>query len=186
MRKKYRRRTGIQYGDSGHSLFGVTGWLFADLLLALALAFLLATTVGSTPPKTPKPQKSVRVTHTPVPTHTKQPPPLQLTPVHITFSIADPVGLADGSKTAVNAVRNTIIQKIRGIRNRSAGIVLLFGGYNSQYPTYEQMDQEVENVLKSLSSTDSLFHRETQYQSFLNLVSAGTFVMDIYLFSGTS
>jgi len=53
MRRRYQRRTAVRYSTSGHSLFGGTGWLFADLLLALALAFLLATTVGSAPPKTP-------------------------------------------------------------------------------------------------------------------------------------
>lgn len=105
MRRRYRRRTTASYGSSGHSMFGGTGWLFADLLLALALAFLLATTVGSTPPK-PAPKPTPTVHPTPKPTSSKvkkQQPVLQLDPVHITFTIADPTGLADGSPSAIAA-----------------------------------------------------------------------------------
>jgi hypothetical protein len=164
-------------------LFGGTGWLFADLLLALALAFLLATTVSITPP--PKPPHPV-VHPTPRPgSHPKQPPPLELDPVHITFNISDPAGLAAGSTSAVAAVRATILRKTRGIKTRSAGIVLLFGGNGSQYPTWDQVDQGVENVLKRISATGSLFHQQTRYKHFLNIVSPSQFSMDVYLFSGT-
>jgi|GEM_PF-1178436 hypothetical protein len=186
MRRRYQRRTAVRYSTSGHSLFGGTGWLFADLLLALALAFLLATTVGSAPPKTPP-----KTSPTALPTHKQgggspqQPPPLELDPAHITFTIADPAGLAAGSSSAVAAVRATILQKTRGIKSRSAGIVLLFGDDSSD-PTYEQVDQGVENILKSLSGTGPLFHQETRYVSFLNLRGPTQFAMDVYLFSTTS
>jgi hypothetical protein len=180
MRRKYQRRTGARYGASGHALFGGTGWLFADLLLALALAFLLATTVGGTPPKTvPK------VPPTPPPSSSKQSPPLQLDPVHITFNIGDPGGLAAGSSSAVAAVRAIILQKTSGIKTRSAGIVLLFGGNGdeSSYPTWEQVDKGVKNVLNSLSSAGLLFHPGTRYVPFLNIGSPNQFSMDVYLFS---
>jgi hypothetical protein len=187
MQRRYQRRTAAHYGTSGHSMFGGTGWLFADLLLALALAFLLATTVGSTPPKTtPKAHPTVPATHKPPPvSHPKQVPTLELDPVHIAFTIADPAGLAEGSSSAVAAVRATIQQEIRGIKNRSAGIVLLFGGNGAEYPNYSQLDQGVENVLKSLSGPGQLFHPGTRYRPFLNLGDPSQFNMDVYLFSVT-
>lgn len=181
MRRSYQRRTAARYGTSGHSLFGGAGWLFADLLLALAMAFLLATTVGSPPPKTPP---KALPTHKQG-SHPKQSPPLELDPVHIAFTIADPTGLATGSSSAVAAVRATILQKIGGIKSRNAGIVLLFGS-DSSYPSYEQVDQDVENILKSLSGTGPLFHQETRYVSFLSLLGPSQFSMDVYLFSTTS
>jgi hypothetical protein len=174
MRRRYQRRTDARYNASGHSLFGGTGWLFADLLLALALAFLLATTVGSTPPKTPP-------RHKPDSSHPKQSPPLEVDPVHITFTIADPAGLVTGSSSAFATVRATILRKTHGIKSRSAGIVLLFGS-NSSYPTYEQVDQGVEKILKSLSGTGPLFHRGTRYVQFLSLRGPDQFSMSVYLF----
>jgi len=157
-------------------MFGVTGWLFADLLLALALAFLLATTIGH---KLPKP----RPTPTPSPTPTELRAPLELTPVHITFTITDPDGLVAGSPSAIDAVRATILQKTKKINSRSAGIVLLYG--SNSFPSYEQLDQSVEKILTGLSSTEPLF-QETRYRSFLSLHGLNTFSMDIYLFSRTS
>jgi hypothetical protein len=184
MPRRYPRRRAGHYGTSGHAMFGGTGWLFADLLLALALAFLLATTVGITPPKA---APTVHPTLTPRSnSHRNQPPPLELDPVHITFNIDDPAGLAAGSSSAIAAVRATILQKTSGIKKRSAGIVLLFGGNESQYPTWEQVDQGVENILKSLSGIGPLFHPQTRYVPFLNIGEPGQFSMDVYLFSGTS
>lgn len=185
MQRRYRRRTAAHYGSSGHSMFGGTGWLFADLLLALALAFLLATTVGSATSikATPKTVPTVHPTHKP--RQASQPPPLELDPVHVTFNIADPTGLATGSPSAVAAIRTTILQKTRGIKNRSAGIVLLFGGNGSEYPSWMQVDQGVEKVLESLSSPGQLFHPGTRYRPFLNLSDASQFSMDIYLFNVT-
>lgn len=188
MQRRYQRRTAAHYGASGHSMFGVTGWLFADLLLALALAFLVATTVGSgTSSKTiPKATSTPQATHKPQAVRPKKTPPLQLDPVNITFTIADPAGLAEGSPSAVAAVRGTILQEIRGIKHRSAGIVLLYGGDGATYPTYFEVDQGVENVLKSLSGPGQLFHQGTRYRPFVNHgVVPSQFSMDIYLFSVT-
>jgi hypothetical protein len=181
MPRSYQRRTATRYGASGHYLFGGAGWLFADLLLALAMAFLLATTVGSPPPKTPP---KVHPAHQPS-SHPKQPPPLELDPVHIKFTIADPDGLVTGSSSAVAAVRATILKMTGGIKSRSAGIVLLFGS-NSSYPSYEQVDQAVENILKSLSGTGQIFDAQTRYVPFLSLLGPTQFSMDVYLFSTTS
>jgi hypothetical protein len=178
MRKNYQRRTAARYSTSGHPFFGGAGWLFADLLLALALAFLLATTVGTPPPKKPP---TTSQPHNPG-SHPKQPVPLVLVPHRITFTIADPAGLVTGSPSAIAAVRASILRKTHKIRFRSAGIVLLFGS-NSPYPTYEQVDQQVEKILKSLSTTGSLFHQRTRYRRFLSLHGANQFSMDVYLLS---
>lgn len=183
MRRRYRRRTTASYGTSGHSMFGGTGWLFADLLLALALAFLLATTVGSKIPNpTPKPTPTAHPTPRPSSTKLKKlQPVLQLDPVHITFTIADPTGLADESPAAIKAVANTILRETSGIKKRSAGIVLLFGGNGSG--TEYLIDKGVESAMKSISGPGSLFHQETRYVPFLNIGDPGEFSMDVYLFA---
>lgn len=183
MRRKYQRRTAVRHSTSGHFLFGGTGWLFADLLLALALAFLLATTVGSAPKPPPLHRPTPSPSPSPSGSHPKQPPPLELDPVSITFTIADPAGLVTGSSTAVAAVRSTILQKIGGIKGRSAGIVLLYG--SDQSSNYEAVDEAVENILKGLSGVGPLFHQQTRYRSFLNLRSPDQFSMDVYLFGTT-
>ena len=64
----------MQQNERFRDSFGLGGWLFADLMLALALIFLAATTAGSVPP-TPGPTESQAPSATSTPT-----PLLTMTP----------------------------------------------------------------------------------------------------------
>ena len=44
------KRRRLSDRDPGNMVFGTIGWLFADLMFALAIAFLVATTVGQPTP----------------------------------------------------------------------------------------------------------------------------------------
>lgn len=188
MYRSYRRRTAAEESARGHALFGSTGWLFADLLLGLALIFLVATTVGTAPlPTHPKPHPTARPTHKASPSKPKtrkQPPPLDLDFHNITFTIGDPSGLIGGSPSAIAAVRASIVGATRQWNNQSAGIVLLYGGDQSGLD-YKQFDDAVTKILQGLGKTEPLF-RVAKYRDFLDQSSASYFSMDIYLFSRTT
>jgi hypothetical protein len=189
MRRSYRRQAAAEESAIGHSLFGSTGWLFADLLLALAVVFLVATTVGTAPLPTPKKHPAASTTHKVTQakkpnTGKRQPPPLDLDFYNITFTINDPSGLIAGSPSAVAAVRASIVGATRRWDNRSAGIVLLYGGDESGLD-YKQLDDAVTKILQDLGKTEPLF-RVAKYRDFLDQSAASYFSMDIYLFSRTT
>ncbi len=111
-------------GSHGTALFWTTGWLFADLLLALAMGFLVANTVGQNPP--------------PLPTATPAPPTPTPTPHQITVLERDPVKLSitllGGYQQLLNGNPQTIsdaqnqLQNNPGLQGHRAGLVLTFGG----------------------------------------------------------
>jgi hypothetical protein len=51
----------------------LSGWLFADLLLGIAMLFLVFNTVGAEPPPLPLPTPTTVPTYTPYPTYTTAP-----------------------------------------------------------------------------------------------------------------
>jgi hypothetical protein len=179
MRTRSRRRTD-QLGNSGHSLFGSTGWLFADLMLAIAMAFLVATTVGTTPP----PQKPH---HQPAPKHPVAKKPeaaLDLNYVNIPMTV-DPGGLLSGSPAAIAAVRSKILGNQR-LRSRRAGLVLLFGGdpQNSpdSYKQAQELDRAVWKILQGLGQDNFVFQVAVP-RDFVNIDTPTTsFQLNIYLF----
>lgn len=182
MRRKTRSRRPGQGSDSGQSFFGGTGWLFADLMVALAMVFLVATVGFRTPPAKPKPVPSP----TPVKTHApKKPiPALELQPVKVTVSNLDYNGLLNNSSGAVNSVRNAILKTHR-LDARKAGLVLLFGGAgpsDSQEAIARRLDAKVQSILTGQSGKNGLF----QGAVFVPYSDAGgtqsTFQMSIYLF----
>src|SRR5947209_782920 len=112
----------------------LSGWLFADLLLALVVIFLAANTVGvkpqpiPTPTPTPTPTATATPTPTPTPTAiTPTPlPRLELSKNRVIVSI-DANGLLNNTPGAINDLK----QKIRAqalLRGRTAGLVIAYGG----------------------------------------------------------
>lgn len=182
MRRRTRSWSSGQGGDVGHSFFGGTGWLFADLMVALAVVFLVATTVGfPAPPK-------LAAAHHPAPKKPTAKHPeaaLDLNFVRITITNLDYNGLLNNSPTAINSVRNAILRNAR-VKSRRAGLVLLFDGANSQDPLGQalalQVDGKVRRILRSLGAQNILF-QVAVYRNFLNLgEQPGNFYMDVYLF----
>jgi hypothetical protein len=180
MRTRNRRRPD-QRSDLGQILFGGTGWLFADLMLAIAMAFLVANTVGTVRPPPPPhhhPQPKPKVTKRPVPA-------LDLKYVNIKLKI-DPNGLLAGSPAAVNAVRRTIRGE-KSLASRRAGLVLLFGGDNPQDSALaESLDRAVHKILAELGKDNFVF-KVAVYRNFLGLNEPATvFQLNIYLFKTSS
>lgn len=181
MRTNSSRGSG-RSNNGGQALFGSTGWLFADLMLALAMAFLVANTVGL--PTLPKPKPTVRPTPTPTPTPTATPTPtpaLDLRPVHVVLQV-DWAGLLSNSPTARAAVRSQI-RHVAALDGRHAGLVLAFGGDNDNNTTRAlAVASKVDSVLAGLGSSGYVF-QSTVYRSFIGLADPpGVVEVDIYVF----
>jgi len=157
----------------------LSGWLFADLLLALAVIFLSANTVGVKP----------RVIPTSIPTPTARPSPtplprLELSRYRITLTI-DSNGLLNDSPSAINDLK----QKIRGqavLRGRTAGLVIVYGGAPdvTQVTRAQTVVTKVISVLVSLGNEGFVFTRTSYYDPLYILNGdANTTVIDIYLFA---
>ena len=168
MSKQYRKNS------SSPSMVSV-GWLFADLLLALAVLFLLANTVGS--PLKPMP------TPTQIPT---QLPRLELTFHEFKINI-DPNALLNDSQSTINAVK----QQVRAqafLQGRSAGLVIVYGGApdTSQIGQAQAIAGKVYNVLKMLGKEGFAFTRASYYDTLFSLYSTNTIViLDVYLFANS-
>jgi hypothetical protein len=168
--------------DPGNVVFGSIGWLFADLMFALAMAFLVATTVGQ-PPREPVAEEttaSPSPSPSPSPTRT-QDPVLELEPVEIKMDV-DWTGLLNGEAAAKNA----LAQKIRsnpGLKGRRAGLVLTFGGASGgQDERAITIANRVADVLRALGKQGFVF-RGTVYRPFLDNGAPPTQLkVDVYLF----
>ena len=151
MRRRYRRRTGSRHSATGHLLFGSAGWLFADLLLALAITFLLANTVAVALPTPPSPHPAKP--H-PVPVHKKPPRPghpeaaLDFHYIDVMVTNVDSYGAAAGQSSAIAPIIKAVADD-RQLKGRSAGLVLLFDGDDgSGFPQWETLDMKVWGALR--------------------------------------
>jgi hypothetical protein len=121
-------------------LFGATGWLFADLLLALAMIFLVASPSGElvAPINTPVPV----CTATPIPVPALN--PKDVPPFVVTI---DPAGIGRNDHTAVTNAKNQVRQYLTNylidhqLTGSRAGLVILFGGA----PTVSDYNHAVAN-----------------------------------------
>jgi hypothetical protein len=176
----------IRREDSVSSLFGGTRWLFADvMLLAIVTTFLLATTVGRTPPAAkPHPQATVTPTSKPVPASTPTPTPtpakttqsgpaLDLHYVPVTLQI-------DPSAPSATGIRQALLANPR-LKGRRAGLVILFGGGSVSGP-WLQLDNQ---VWKILSSVTPLFSGAADLPYWNGSDPSSQFLLHIYLFKDT-
>jgi hypothetical protein len=183
MRTRSRWQAAQRGNFARHSFFGGTGWLFADLMVALAMMFLVATTVGFPSPPEPKPTPAPA--HHPVPAKSKPPnrpgPALDLNYVTITISNLDYNGLLNNSSAATASVRNAVLGNA-AVRGRRAGLVLLFGGDNPQNALAVSLDQKISQILTGLGRQNYVF-QVAVYRDFVDLAQPlSDFHMDVYLF----
>jgi hypothetical protein len=175
-------------GDLSGSLMVPVGWLFADLLLALAMLFLAANTFGTPPKPTP-----VVVKATPTPTATPSPTPtpvaLLLEPGRITLTLTsiDPDKLRVGDAGAVADLKRKIADQInaKGLQHRRAGIAVAYGGADdySQAQVATDVAVEVYRVLDMLGQQKFVFCNTVHYDPlFTTLHPHDTVVIDIYFF----
>jgi hypothetical protein len=179
------RRRADRSGYLAQALFGSAGWLFADLMVVIAMAFLVANTFGGVPPKSPaKVKPTPHPTATPTPTAAPTPvQALDLNYVCILLQV-NPQTLIAGSASETASVRQQIMSNPQ-LTSRHAGLVLLFGG-DSDYPLgvtqAKQMDSAVVGILNQLGNHNFVFY-DTVYRNFLGLNDApDTVELDVYLF----
>lgn len=179
-------------------MFGGAGWLFADLMLALAVAFLVADTVGTPPPPsqqravhhrpapTPAPTTPAPATPTPTPSASPPGPALDLGYITVTLTV-DPAGLQAGSARAEASVR-TQIARIGGLADRRVGLVLLFAGdpdpdNPADYNAAIGLDRKMARVLTGLSINGGEAFQVAVYRNFANYGAQPDRVeLNIYLF----
>ena len=177
--------------DPGDAVFGSTGWLFADLMLALALAFIVAVTAA--PPLPPgaqaEPEPTTTTTTTLSTTTTTTPaqpagPALELDPVKLELPI-DAAALLGGDAGAVQGLRDRVRADPR-LAGRRAGLVMTFGGTggSSQGASVTRglsIADKVNGVLGELGAQGFVFD-STVYRSFISLGSPDALSVDVYLF----
>lgn len=165
-------------------MFGATGWLFADLFVALTMAFLVANTVGQVVPR-PKPHVPTpiaRVTPTPTPSPTPE-PGLDNQPITLDLHV-DYQGLLRHDPAAILDAERQVRANPQ-LAGRRAGLVLSFGGAPPSNPHLGiQVAQALDdNVLKDLASLNYVFVSYTVYREFFNLgVSSSDIQVDVYVF----
>jgi hypothetical protein len=163
-------------GDLKSAFMGSAGWLFADLLLALAMLFLIANTVSL-----PKPPIILK----PKPDPTAIPPP-RLEQNYHRFSITiDPNRLSSQDP----GERDAVIQQIKVqtfLQNRNAGLVIVYGGAptTSDIPTAQGSANTIYDILIGLGKHDPTFARVVRYDPLYLLgYSKTAATLDIFLFA---
>ncbi len=162
----------------------LSGWLFADLLLGLAVIFLVADhSIFKEPPKiTPTAQitPTPTVTPTPIPHLETAYVPIELT--------ADTDGIDNNSADAINNLKD----QIRGrneLKGRSVGLAIVYTGSpttsDDDISRAQRISQKVmDNVLKSLASEGPVFQRAAYYDPLFYLHKDKNLVLfHFYLFA---
>jgi len=159
----------------------LSGWLFADMLLALFVIFLSANTVGVSPQLILTPVPTVIPTLTPTP----QPLPRLELDKHRLHLAIDPKGLLSDSPGA----QLTLEQEVRAqtfLQGRTVGLVIAYGNAAdpSQISTAQAVSQKVLHVLQILGSQNFAFTRASYYDPLYSLYSDPNFTeIDLYLFA---
>jgi hypothetical protein len=171
----YRRRRANQASQLGNSLFGGTGWLFADLMLAIAMAFLVANTVGVHTPQ----HKHHKIRHHKVlPCH--QPPIDRGHPVKVTMTI-DPAGIIAGAGRAQAHVRQKVESNSK-LAGQRADIVLMYTGNAQGSTNAVDLDKKIKSILTGKGSQKSIF-RDALFLPEQELDAEDTYSqLKIYLF----
>ncbi len=164
--------------DIRGSLSMSAGWLFADLLLVLAMLFLAANTMGTHPPPAP-----VRATPTPMAI-----PQLEQTYHRFTVKV-DTQALLNNDSNSVNWV----IKQVTGqsfLKGRSAGLIIAYGGSpdDGSIPNAENIAKKVYSIVLGLGTPGSKY-----YNTFSNIRKydplyilggdVNSISIDIFLFS---
>lgn len=159
----------------------LSGWLFADMLLALFVIFLSANTVGVKPQPIPTPVPTV------IPTPTPTPQPLlrlELDKHHLRLAI-DPNGLLSDSPGAQQSLEQEV-QAQTFLQNRTVGLVIAYGNAAdpSQIRTAQTLAQKVMHVLQVLGNQNFAFTRTSYYDPLYSLYNDPNFTeIDLYLFA---
>jgi hypothetical protein len=151
-------------------------------MLALAIAFLVATTVGITPPPRPPAHPPVKPTASATPSRkpTAQPTPaLDLRYVAVNLSI-NPSAVMSGDPAAIAAIRSKVTAN-PSLKGRLAGLVLLYAGDdNGSYQPWLKLDAAMWKILRGADS--AVFNVAVTRDFYTHGGPSTQFQFDVYLF----
>lgn len=162
------------------------GWLFADLLLALAVIFLTANTVGVFhPAPTPTP--------TPIPTPTPTPTPTPLPRLEtgaVTLNLTVDWGGLTQTPPAASASQGVIAQVLKApaLKGRRAGLVIAYGGTpdESGVGTAKLVAKATMAILQTLNRPGQTFVETSYHDPLIQLGQNFSYVkLEIYLYQRT-
>jgi hypothetical protein len=163
--------------DLKKTFIGSAGWLFADLLLALAMLFLVANTI---------PLPALAIAHPLIKSETKPATIPHLEQTYHRFSITvDPILVMNKNV----GERNSIVRKILAqsfLRNRSAGLVIVYDGAptTNDIANATAVATTIYNILTALGKQNATFARIAKYDPLYLLGDdAATVKLDIFLFA---
>jgi len=157
------------------------GWLFADMLLALAMVFLAANTFAVRPPPAipPTPTPTPKATATP-----RTPPRLEQGYHRFTITV-DSNGLLNNNPNASNDVIRQV--KAQGfLRGRRVGLIIVYGGAPgvNQIGQAETIANKVYDILLNLGRHDLTFANTSRYDPLYILGgNINSVSIDIFLFA---
>ncbi len=160
---------------SGRSMFSIAGWLFADMLLAMMMIFIVASTTSvDILPKT-------KLAPTPTP---KVLPRLELNFHRFSINV-DPNGLLNDVSGAIADVKSQVKSQAF-LKGRSVGLVIVYGGAPSDadVSTALTIADKVYNVLIALGKQGFAFSRASIYDPLYIFEGNLTIVtVDVFLFA---
>jgi len=166
------------------------GWLFADLLLAVAMLFLVANTIApARPAPTPTPVPTATPTPTPTPVPTVNALLLDKHLFTLVIQGINPDKVSTGDQGALSDLKQKIQTEAtnQGLQGRRAGIAIAYGGADNN--TAAQIDRasavaaQVYNVLDMLGGQKFVFCNTVHYNDVFTLgYPSTTVVIDTYLF----
>jgi hypothetical protein len=162
------------------------GWLFADLLLAVAMLFLAANTVSiPKPPATPVAKHPTHVPSKPTQTPTPNPRVLEHNYCRIPLNISDLTGFQNSLSSAENQLEPQLnaIDQHGFLRGRKVGIAIAYGGANDgNEGRGVNVANQTYGVLRDLATRNTPFAGTSFYDNlFTRLFSPNTVIIDVYL-----
>lgn len=187
-----------------------SGWIYADLFLALVVLVIVAVTIGltrpsppantavaPTPTATPTATPTVVPTATPTPlpptatplppTPTPQRPPLSLTPVTFTITVDYAGLLAAQNGTALQNTEQAIRQQLANETQCVAGLVLTSSGTPTDYVAdlneQDNVATQVNVAMQALGNQGFVFQQAVYHHPLTALFSPFGYVsIEIYLY----
>lgn len=165
-------------------LYVTAGWLFADLLLGIAMIFLIASP-GAQPAPLPTPTATVQK-----PSPTPQ-PLIELHLQKIILTGVDTAGLVAGDSTAITAYQTSVLKALNNanIGQRCAGLVIPYVG-NSGPDDYRNIGLKVIAALTALGAQPTgggAFFKQARYHDTLVLLNSpnSEIHLEIYLYTSS-
>jgi hypothetical protein len=179
-------------GKGKHTpLYVTAGWLFAELLLGIALVFLISSPGAQpAPAATPTPTQFVPPTPTP-----KVAPPLELQPFTLPVTGIDVNGLVKNNPKAVNDFQDKIMSQVAARQLNGQPLVALCAGlvipYGGDPAASDQIGKAMTRALKSLgtnSAKQGQFFKLTAYHAPLVWLDQpyGTVKLEVYVYTGAT